>query len=65
MLWVAVIREKRRREYQKETRFTYNGREVDTAKIERFIRGLPNELDLSHRQLDESRIFNSLIFQLI
>ncbi|KAF3482513.1 uncharacterized protein GIQ15_05272 [Arthroderma uncinatum] len=38
MIQIAIIREKRRKLEGKPTVFTYNGREVDERKIERFIR---------------------------
>jgi hypothetical protein len=60
MIFIAIIRERRRKEQGKRTAFVYNGREVDEAKIDRFIRERFNGRDLSQMPLDQ-REFASIL----
>lgn len=54
MILIAIIRERRRREEGKRTAFVYNGREVDEAKIDRYIR--ERNVDLSQMPLDHREL---------
>ncbi|KAK4110390.1 hypothetical protein N656DRAFT_770412 [Canariomyces notabilis] len=53
MIFIAITRERRLNEQGKRTAFVYNGREVDEAKIDRFVRERFNGRDLNQMPLDQ------------